>query len=63
METQYTISNLLDSIANTNQVLKEQISKIQSDILSFDEFIIEHKQLKNELTLLKEFSSESGIPK
>lgn len=48
METQSTIRALLEAIANTNLVLKEQINKIESDILSFDEFITEHKQPKKE---------------
>ena len=61
METQYTISHLLDSIASTNLILKEQISKIQLDILSFDEFIVEHKQSKTEQSLYNGFVNKTGI--
>jgi prefoldin subunit 5 len=60
MENQYTISHFLETIANTNLLLKEQISKIQSDILSFDEFIVEHQQSKRELSLLKGFAHDIG---
>jgi hypothetical protein len=61
METQYTISHFLDSLATTNLVLKEQISKIQLDILSFDEFMMSHKQLKKEPSFLKGFDNEASI--
>ncbi|MDO1445404.1 hypothetical protein Q0590_04035 [Rhodocytophaga aerolata] len=58
MENQYTIGHFLEAIASTNLLLKEQISKIQSDILSFDEFIVEHQQSKRDLSLLKGFATD-----